>query len=296
MKLSETDMAGIEKTNREISGELDRIADLLEMKNGQGHRIRAYRDAASQIEDEKQNISRLVEKGKEDQLREIPGIGEKLQGLITEFVKTGQTGLRRRLEGETDPESLFTEVPGIGEKMASRIAEKLDISSLEELEQAAHDGRLEEVEGFGKRRVKGVKSALAGMLSRSARRKARSGGEGDQDKPPVSLLIQTDKVYREKAHNDELRKIAPKRFNPEGKKWLPIMETGRKGWKMTALFSNTKRAHDLGKTDQWVVIYYEKGDNEGQATVVYGSRGKLKGRRIVRGREKECREYYRDKD
>ena len=285
-------MAANEKTNREISGELNRIADLLEMKNGQSHRIRAYRDAASQIEDEKQNISRLVEKGNEDKLREIPGIGEKLQGLITEFVKTGQTGLRNRLEGEADPESLFTEVPGIGEKMASRIAEELDISSLEELEQAAHDGRLEEVEGFGKRRVKGVKSALAGMLSRSARRKARSGGEGEQDKPPVSLLIQTDKEYREKAESDELRKIAPKRFNPEEKKWLPIMETGRKGWRMTALFSNTRRAHELGKTGQWVVIYYEKGDNEGQATVVNGRRGELRGRRVVRGREKECREYY----
>ena len=201
-----------------------------------------------------------------------------------------------RLEGEADPESLFTEVSGIGEKMASRIAEKLDIYSLEELEQAAHDGRLEEVEGFGKRRVRGVKSALAGMLSRSARRRARSGGEGEQDRPPVSLLLETDKEYREKAYNDELRKIAPKRFNPEGKKWLPIMETGRKGWKMTALFSNTKRAHELGKTDQWVVIYYEKVDNEGQATVVNGRRGELRGRRVVRGREKECREYYRNKN
>ena len=285
-------MAGNNKTNREISGELNRIADLLEVKNGQSHRIRAYRDAASQIEDQKQNISRLVEKGNEDKLREIPGIGEKLQGLIIEFVKTGRTGIRNRLEGEADPESLFTEVPGIGEKMASRIAEELDISSLEELEQAAHDGRLEEVEGFGKRRVKGVKSALAGMLSRSARRKARSGGEGEQDKPPVSLLLETDREYREKAESDELRKIAPKRFNPEGKKWLPIMETGRNGWKMTALFSNTRRAHELGRTDQWVVIYYQREGEEGQATVVNGRRGSLRGRRVVRGRENECREYY----
>lgn len=289
-------MAGNEITDREISEELSRIADLLEIKDGEGHRIRAYREAASQIEDEKQSISRLVEKGNEDKLREIPGIGEKLQGLITEFVKTGQTGLRNRLEGEADRESLFTEVPGIGEKMASRIAEELDISSLEELEQAAHDGRLEEVEGFGERRVQGVRSSLAGMLSRSARRKARRGGDGGEKKPPVSVLLQTDREYREKAQNDELKKIAPKRFNPEGEKWLPIMKTGRNGWEMTALFSNTKRAHELGKTDRWVVIYYEKGDNEGQATVVDGSRGRLRGRRVVRGREKECREYYEDKD
>jgi DNA polymerase (family 10) len=58
------------------------------------------------------------------------------------------------------------------------------------------------------------------------------------------------------------------------------------------MFSNTATAHDLGKTNDWVVVYYEKGKGENQCTVVTESRGALKGKRVIRGREKECVEYY----
>ena len=59
------------------------------------------------------------------------------------------------------------------------------------------------------------------------------------------------------------------------------------------MYSNTARAHELGKTDDWVVIYYEQDGEEDQCTVVTETRGPLAGRRVVRGREQECREYYR---
>jgi len=89
-----------------------------------------------------------------------------------------------------------------------------------------------------------------------------------------------------------LRKIAPKRFNPEGKAWLPILHTGREDWHFTVLFSNTAQAHKLNKTDDWVVIFYEKDGVEDQATVVTETRDELKGKRVVRGREQECKKYY----
>ncbi len=58
---------------------------------------------------------------------------------------------------------------------------------------------------------------------------------------------------------------------------------------MTLLFSNTARAHELGKTDDWVVVYYYDGDhNEGQCTVVTETAGARKGSRVVRGRENEA--------
>lgn len=60
------------------------------------------------------------------------------------------------------------------------------------------------------------------------------------------------------------------------------------------LFSNTKRAHDLNKTHDWVVIYYEQNGEEDQCTVVTREQGTLKGIRIIRGREKECREFYEE--
>ena len=60
----------------------------------------------------------------------------------------------------------------------------------------------------------------------------------------------------------------------------------------TALFSNTARAHEAGKTHDWVVLYYDDGSGERQGTVITAERGPLHGKRIVRGREAECAAYY----
>jgi putative hydrolase len=87
--------------------------------------------------------------------------------------------------------------------------------------------------------------------------------------------------------------IAPRRFNPSNEAWLPILHTERDGWHFTALFSNTGRAHDLGRTRDWVVIYfYNDQHEEGQHTVVTETRGSLIGMRVVRGREAECRKFH----
>jgi len=90
-----------------------------------------------------------------------------------------------------------------------------------------------------------------------------------------------------------LRTIVPRKFNPEGESWLPVLHTERGRWVFTALFSNTARAHELGRTRDWVVIYHDDDDHvEGQHTVVTERHGPLVSRRVVRGREAECRNYY----
>jgi hypothetical protein len=106
------------------------------------------------------------------------------------------------------------------------------------------------------------------------------------------LILAIDAEYRKKAAAGQLKKIAPKKFNPEGKAWLSIMSTEREGWRFTVLFSNTQRAHDLGKTNDWVVVYYNDGSGERKCTVVTEFKGQLSGKRVIRGREKECGQYY----
>jgi hypothetical protein len=102
------------------------------------------------------------------------------------------------------------------------------------------------------------------------------------------LLLQVDRMYRERAAAGLLRKIAPRRFNPGGEAWLPIMHASHDDWRFTVLFSNTRLAHELGKTTDWVVIYHQKeGQPEGRSTVVTATRGPNAGRRTVRGREEE---------
>jgi DNA polymerase (family X) len=283
-------------TNQEIADLLNRIADLLENRDENPFRVRAYRSGATSLQAADQRVADLVSKGKTDELDNLPNIGSGLTGLISEYVTTGHSNLLNQLEAKTMPEDAFTRVPGIGPELAERIADKLHIETLEELEQAAHDGRLETVEGFGARRVESVRTSLAGLLGRSASRRSMvTANESKHEaEPAVDLLFEIDDEYRRRAEAGDLKKIAPKRFNPDQKAWLPVMDKKRDGWTFTVLFSNTARAHELEKTDDWVVIYFVRGGNEGQRTVVTATNGPLKGKRVVRGREQDSQQYYED--
>lgn len=281
-------------TNEQIGDVLDQIADLLEMQGADPFRVGAYRNGAQTVRTAGDSIAGMVREGGKEALQELPDIGESLARIIASTVRTGRSDMLERLKGEVAPEELFVQVPGIGETLAQRIVDELDVSTLEELEQAAHDGRLEKVEGFGPEKVRNVRVSLAGMLSTAASRHRRRAAEDEEppEQPSVETLLSVDQEYRRKAKAGELRKIAPKRFNPKGEAWLPILHTERQGWDFTALYSNTARAHDLGKTHDWVVLYYERDGEEDQATVVTETRGPLEGKRVVRGREDACRRYY----
>ena len=111
--------------------------------------------------------------------------------------------------------------------------------------------------------------------------------------PSSDLILKLDAEYRDQAAANKLKKIAPRKLNPEGITWLPVMHTVREGWRFTVLFSNTQRAHDLGKTNDWVVVYYDDGSGEQKCTVVTEHRGPLAGKRVIRGREEESEEFGR---
>ncbi len=114
------------------------------------------------------------------------------------------------------------------------------------------------------------------------------------DGPSVQVLLAIDREYRDKTKAGELPRIAPRRMNPDGNAWLPVLHTRYGPWHFTALFSNTERAHEMHRTYDWVVIYFSDDDGEdGQVTVVTERRGSLTGQRVVRGREPECGRYYR---
>lgn len=105
----------------------------------------------------------------------------------------------------------------------------------------------------------------------------------------VDRLLEVDREYCDKARAGLLPRIAPRRFNPERKAWLPVLHTRFGPWHFTALFSNTYQAHELHRTHDWVVIFVRDGDQEeSQCAVVTERRGTLAGKRVVRGREPEC--------
>ncbi len=288
-----------EPTNTQIADVLDRIANLLEAQSANPFRIRAYREGAQTIRNADQPVSRLVRQGQMEALQALPNIGEGISSVIKDYVTSGQSPFLMELEASVTPETVFEHVPGIGPELAHRIVTQLHLQTLPELEEAAHDGRLASVPGFGSKRITGIRAALAGMLSRSARSKqqARTAEAPKQvpdreERPSVALLLKVDADYRQQAKADKLPKIAPRRFNPKGEAWLPVLRARQDGWSFTVLFSNTAQAHQLNKTDDWVVIYYRRNGKERQNTVVTETKGPLKGKRIIRGREPENRQYY----
>ncbi|WP_031433974.1 helix-hairpin-helix domain-containing protein [Methylomarinum vadi] len=276
--------------NQEIAEKLKEIGALLEQQGANPFRSNAYLRAANTVAQWPRPMAEIIEQHGFSGLTELPAIGEGIARSIFEYVVTGRMSRLESLKAGHDPIELFEQIPGIGPTLAHRLIEVLHLDTLEALEVAAHNGRLTQVPGFSSKKVELVQAWLSHVLGyrRSSSRPQEAIAE-----PSVALLLQIDFLYRKKAAAEELPKIAPKRFNPDKEAWLPIMHITRKDWHFTALFSNTPRAHQLKKTDDWVVIFfYDDQHHEGQHTIVTETKGSLLDKRVVRGREDECRKYY----
>lgn len=276
--------------NIKVAELLRQMGEVLAQQKASPYRIAAYRRAAEAIEALDDDVREVLEREGTEGLVRLPFIGSGIAASIREIADTGRWSRLERLRGGMAPEHLFQTVPGVGPELARLIHDELHIDTLEALEVAAHDGHLEAVRGVGPRRAAAIRASLATMLGgRTLPHRGRK-----VNGPGVNVLLAVDREYRKKARTGALRKIAPRRFNPEGRAWLPIMHSQRGDWHFTVLFSNTARAHQLGRTKDWVVIYfYDEDHAEGQHTVVTETRGPLKNLRVVRGREAECRAFYR---
>ena len=274
--------------NAEIADRLEETAEILDSQRANPYRVLAYRRAASTVRNCDRPIPDLVARQGEAGLRELPGIGESLSRAIHQLAVSGRLPILERLRGESDPVTLLASVTGIGRRLAERLHEDLDIDSLEELEAAAYDGRLSEIEGFGAKRIAGIRDSLATRLGRIRQTEIAEAGEA----PSIEEILDVDREYRARVSEDVLPRIAPRRFNPRHEAWLPVLHTMRGERHYTALYSNTANAHQRDKTRDWVVIYYDGGRGEHRCTVITAERGPMEGQRIVRGREGDCAAYY----
>lgn len=275
------------RENQAVAEWLRQGADLLEQQGANPFRVSAYRRGADRVAGLDRPVRELLAAEGTEGLVELPDIGSGIAAAIEEILTSGRWSLLDRLRGQATPEQLFQTLPGIGPELARRIHDELHVDTLEALEAAAHDGRLESVPGIGRRRAAGLRAALESRLSQRIRRAVVD------ERPGVDVLLSVDREYRRRAEAGELTRIAPRRFNVAGRAWLPVLHTERGPWHFTALYSNTARAHELGRTRDWVVLYfYDHDHRERQATVVTERRGPLAGRRVVRGREAACAAWF----
>jgi len=278
--------------NQDVAQRLREGADLLEAQGANPFRVGAYRRAADTVASLDRDLRAIFDAQGVEGLDALPHVGPSIAAAIAEMLVTGGWSQLERLRGTIDAVRLFQTIPGVGAELAQRLHDGLGVDTMEALEAACHEGRLAGIPGVGPRRAAAIRDSLTAMLDRSRRRRrgpARAAGP----EPGVSALLAIDRRYREEAAAARLPTIAPKRFNPEGKAWLPVLHATQDEWHYTALYSNTARAHELGRVFDWVVIYFHHDSQaELQRTVVTETHGALAGRRVVRGREDECREWY----
>jgi len=145
--------------NRDIAAIFEEIGDLLEIKSENPFRIRAYRNAARQLESMGVPVEGLVGKGED--LTELPGIGEDLAAKIEEIVTTGKCGALEQLHKELPPTlSELLRVPGLGPKRVKTLYSTLHVDTVKELVKAARGGQIRALPGFGEKTELAILQAL----------------------------------------------------------------------------------------------------------------------------------------
>jgi DNA polymerase (family X) len=143
--------------NSAIARILREIADLLEIKNDNPFKIRAYRNGADIVSNHPHDLAALDEAG----LREIPGIGKDLAGRIREISQTGDAEYHRELVAEFPPTILdLLSLQGVGPKTVATLYRELAVRTLDDLERTAADGRIRALRGMGAKKEALIMKAL----------------------------------------------------------------------------------------------------------------------------------------
>ena len=141
--------------NAEVAEIFNQVADLLEIEGANPFRVRAYRNAARTIGGLPQSVADLIKKGQD--LTELPGIGEDLAGKMEEIAETGSLAQLEEIKRRTPPELAdLLKISGLGPKRVQALREQLGIVSREDLEQAARQGKIQQLDGFVEKIEQGI--------------------------------------------------------------------------------------------------------------------------------------------
>jgi len=150
-----------------VSDILDQIGTLLELRGENPFKCRAYHNAARAIEGTTTDLETLVNSG---EVTNIKGIGQAIAEKVTELVKTGTSEYYEELKSSL-PEGLMAmlRITGVGPKKVKLLYEKLKIKSVEELETACKAGKLEKIEGFGKKTEENILAGIEALRKHSSK-------------------------------------------------------------------------------------------------------------------------------
>ena len=135
-------------TNADIAARLEEFADLLDAMDV-SYKPQAYRRAAENVRSHQRPIAAIAHE-EPDAIEEIDRVGEAIAEKIVEYVETGEIEELEDLRDQLPVDmAALTNVEGVGPKTVGTLYEALNIVDLDDLEEAAREGRIQEVDGFG---------------------------------------------------------------------------------------------------------------------------------------------------
>lgn len=155
--------------NSEIAGLFDELADLLELQGANAFRLRAYRNAARTLGNLPEPVADLAQEGVKS-LQQIQGIGKDLASKLVTIVETGELPQLEELR-EQIPSGvvMMLRIPGIGPKKVATIFNELGVTTLDQLREAAEQGQIAKLKGFGEKTATTILEGLD-QVEQSAQR------------------------------------------------------------------------------------------------------------------------------
>jgi len=189
--------------NKEIAVIFSRIADILEIKEENIFRIRAYRVASNNIMDLSRQLSDVYGEDSSS-LDKIPGIGKDLKAKIIELITTGSLEYYKMLIEEF-PRGFFElfNLQGLGPKKIKKLRDELGVGNIDDLEEACADGKLEDIEGMGRKTQDKLVEAIQYFRKRQGRMLL---SEADLEAEKIIKYLKKNKVFKKIEKAGSLRR------------------------------------------------------------------------------------------
>ena len=147
--------------NADVARIFEDLADLLELDGANTFRVRAYRNASRTVESLSADVAAIVDRDPAE-LQQLDGIGKDLADKIVVIVRTGKLPQLEELK-EKIPAGVvqMLRIPGLGPKKVAALFKELNLETLEALKQAAQQGLIAELKGFGKKTEQTILEGIA---------------------------------------------------------------------------------------------------------------------------------------
>ncbi len=229
-----------------MAEQLELLADLLELEGEASFRVLAYRRAATRIRETAGSVAELALAGR---AKELQGIGKTIEEKIVQVVEDGEMHALTKRKKVIPPEVVtFMRLPGLGPKTAARIWRELNVTTVEELKQAAEQEQLRTLTGLGAKTEERVLKALAEKKEEPSDRRLLGDGLG-----PLLAVVS---VLQEHPAADKVSEAGSARRRRETFRDLDIIATATDPEALIDYFTNLK----------WVIEVVAKGPTK--ATVL----------------------------